>query len=166
VTDQLPFTPPNHGKSIAEKVWDLLDETVAKIHQAKADNTSYVLPTMRANTLAECIVLMCQPYYADVRAVSMEAGRRHKMAEGSLGWEPTPGYRYNPAPGGAAYPVTSRSEATSATSRGARPTPKPELPADKRAAIASALAMGMPPEALAQAYSVTIDQVNSCKPPA
>lgn len=54
----------------------------------------------RATGLAFAIVKACTPYYADERAVSVEANRRWKMRNGQLEWAPTLGFKYSPPPVG------------------------------------------------------------------
>lgn len=100
------YTPPTHGKSIAEQLWDRMDEVMDFI---------YSMDTMRdpeldvykgeGRGLAFALKLMCQPYFPDEKAVTREAVRRYKMRQGDIEWEPTPGYNYNPPPAGTKYIV-------------------------------------------------------------
>lgn len=150
---EIEYTPPNQGKSLAEKVWDRLDEVVQEILAAKRVNTSCVLATVRAEELAWTLVLMCQPYYADTEAVSREAGRRAKMKEGSIAWVRTPGYRYNPDPNPKAVQAAPRPAAKGTVAAySITPTKKKDLIA--------ALKMGLDVKSLASVYGIPEYAVN------
>ena len=155
------YTPPNHGKSIIEQTWDLLDETLAKIKASDPSEVAYWTELKgQAVGIAEVLAIMAGPWFPDRKSVTKEAVKRYKIAQGEIPFEQTPGYHYNPAPPGTPYPVA----------RPANPQKKP-VQSKKEATLSdeivrkikSALAADMPPEALAHAYKVTVQQVLSCK---
>lgn len=82
--------------SIAERLWVELDKVVDAIMELTRNGEQPDNLRGRATGLAFSIVHMCQPYYADERAVSIEANKRYKIRNGQLDWEPTPGFKYDP----------------------------------------------------------------------
>ncbi len=145
------------GKSIAEKLWDRLDEVTAFLMQDKeSGDYAMLIYKGEARGLAQALVLMCQPYYADERAVSKQALKRWKMKAGEIEHEPTPGYAYNPPPTGTVYrqPVAK-----------ARPVvAKQSNPALSAAALKQARVAvngGLPKEAVAKVYKVTVAQLEA-----
>lgn len=153
------YTPPNQGKSIAEKIWDRLDLVVAEILAAKKANSSCVLATIRAEELAWVLVLVCQPYYADTEAVSREAGKRAKMKEGSIAWVRTPGYRYNPPPAGSNVVTVSPGHIrVGGTKVAAKVTAA--IPATKKKDLIAALKMGLDVKSLASVYEIPESAIN------
>lgn len=156
------FTPPNHGKSIIEQIWDLLDETVAKIKNSKPEDVANWSDLKgRAGGLADALVLMTGPWFTDSRAIAREAGKRYKIAQGEIPFEQTPGYHYNPAPPGTKYPTSKIIK--SAVQSKSKQKVETVLTADLATKIKAALQAGMPEAALAHAYKVTVQQVLSCK---
>lgn len=90
-------TPANAGKSIVEKLWDMLDNDVNMI---KSDSINTEWHKAHAAGLAAAIALMAVPYFTDTAGVSREALRRWQMRNGDIDFEPTPSYQYNPPPAG------------------------------------------------------------------
>lgn len=141
-------TPPTHGKSIVEQLWDRLDEMIDQIKS---------LDTMRdpempvyqgaAKGLAFAIQLMCQPYYAEEKDVARQALRRWRMRQGDIEWEPTPGYKYNPPPAGTKYVV----EKPKVVANKSVPTLTTKEKNDARYAING----GIPKSAIAKMHKMT-----------
>lgn len=158
-------------KSIIEKLWDELDETVSLI-QANPMQTEG--ERRYAQGLAFALSLMVVPYFTTVQGVSKEALRRYKMRVGELEFEPTPGYNYNPIPAEdntrephspeyAAALAAARSDAAAARARAEAATPARSRAlagrsfTDKeRAAILNARGAGFSDDQLAKVYK--------CKP--
>jgi hypothetical protein len=103
----------NMSKSILERMWDDLDDLTAQLVDITAQekgtldpatNSQYIPPHEaqiikgEARGIARCIAYMAVPYFTEVKAVSKEALRRHRMRIGEIPFEPTPGYNYNPQP--------------------------------------------------------------------
>lgn len=91
--------------SIAERYWVELDSVIDQLKAVATPDpddigpeeyAKYLKTQGRATGLAFALVHACQPYYADERAVSIEANRRWKMRNQQMDWEPTPGFKYDP----------------------------------------------------------------------
>jgi len=152
MTDE-EYTPFLHGKSIAEQVWDMLDEAVMQMKDGDESKR------IRATTLAEVLVMLCWPYYDDRAAVAKEAGKRYKIKKGEIPFSPTPGYKYNPPPAGTVYKYKTQPD---------KPVVKKKqsvnvLTVDLIHTIKKALDANMPEEALAQVYNLSLAQVCSCR---
>lgn len=97
--------------SIAERYWVELDTVIDQIKEI--DSLGQDVPDLvklrgRAGGLAFALVHACQPYYADEKAVSIEANKRWKIRNQQADWEPTPGFKYDPPiPGANARIVTA-----------------------------------------------------------
>lgn len=137
-----PYTKPVIGKSIAEKIWDMLDEAISDVMAASTDGNK-----ARGRVLAEVLHLVCAPYYATVNDVTREAVRRYKQKAGQVEYQNTPGYKYNPMP-------TSKYEALVAVKKPKEYDPTSILTDDQKDAIAKGLTAGFTVDQLAKAYGV------------
>jgi len=95
------YTPPHHGKSLAEKMWDRLDELVDQVKGNPGNDEAEL--KARANEMASVVLLMCLPHYKSAREVLVEAQKRWRIRQKEIPFEPTPGYKYNPPPPGTPY---------------------------------------------------------------
>ena len=148
------YTPPTHGKSILEKIWDDLDTVIDSIKgTSKTDIFDPLIEEKaRANALAGVLVLMCQPYYETSQDILRQANRRWKMRTGQMDFEPTPGYKYNPQPAGTKY-VTERTPPPKA----ARTTRQTESKLNEKQMrdIKAAAELGLTVQELSEMYKVT-----------
>lgn len=164
--------------SIAEFYWIELDGVTDKLKEFAANfptgptdvenGKEFFKLQGRASGLAFAIVRACTPYYADERAVSVEANRRWKMRNGQLDWAPTLGFKYSPPPAGRRElqsvqdighesPVRVNTKRTAVDPREAKAA---KLKASDRDAIKRGLESGMFKAAdLAKVYGVTEDIV-------
>ena len=109
-----PYTPPTHGKSLAEMQWDRLDYLIDQIKGTQPEGDDIIplaAAIARANELSSVIMLMCLPYYKTAIEVLRESEKRWKIRNGKRDFEPTPGYRYNPPPAGTKYVVAKAAPA-------------------------------------------------------
>lgn len=162
-------TPPRReslpsGLAEIEKLWREIDDVVDAIKSGEplrgmngAGLAGYV------KGLAFSVVMKDKDLWPDIKAVSQQAGRRWKMRNGALPFEPTPtrfendfsslgqqgGWKKDP---NAAQPVSAPPKKTAPK--------KVNLPADTVNAIKSAHGSGMfTAEELAPAYGITVAQV-------
>lgn len=156
------YTKPHVGKSIAEKIWDELDQRLEELMTTSPQNQM-----LRATLQGHCrsltfsLYLMCQPYYESHDAVTAEAVKRRAIRNGELEWEPTPGYKYNPPPPGTVSLAMARKQTTTPTQKAARPkrTVEPHLDEETISGIKHAVNMGFALDDLAKMYKTTPEHI-------
>jgi hypothetical protein len=137
-----PYTKPQIGKSLAEKLWDMLDVAVAEVIVRPSDAGK-----ARGRALAEVVHLVCKPYYKTVDDVTRESVRRWRQKKGDVEYQNTPGYKYNPMP-------LSKYEAILAAKKPAPYDPKSVLTDDQKEAVSKGLQAGFTVDQLSKAYGV------------
>lgn len=157
----MPYTIPTHGKSIAEKIWDMLDVSLRQLYAEQPNNDAW--NKARCGALADVLVIFASPYYPDAASVTREAVKRNKIQKGEIPWEPTPGYRYNPPiPGSEPYKRAMAKQLPpreTKTSTAAKKAAAVTLSPAVVQSIQMGFTMGMSAEELSQAYSVPISVV-------
>lgn len=153
------YTPPTHGKSIAEQLWDRMDQLMDQVKGTQATDIFDPLTEVKAaaNELASVLVLMCQPYYATQPDVLKQAYKRWKMRQGTLPYEPTPGYKYNPPPAGTKYETPRVRPANTGKPVPAAVNFKPQQITDIKAAHMMGLSVGD----LAEIYKTSEQHITS-----
>jgi hypothetical protein len=142
-----PYTKPKIGKSIAEKVWDMLDEAIYEVLNQPSDANK-----ARGRALAEVLHLICMPYYDTVNDVTREAVRRAKQKDGLVEFQATPGYKYNPMPPNKYEALLA---AKKAEQKAAVYDPTAVLTDDQKIAITNGLRANFSVDQLSKAYGVS-----------
>lgn len=108
------YTALHMGKSIAEKLWDDLDEAFAELRQARETNDEGMqrFAGGKCKGLAISLQHMLAHYYPHVDDVTRECLKRYKIAQGTAEFEPTPGYKFNPPPPGSKAHKTANKRMT------------------------------------------------------
>lgn len=154
------------GKSIGEKLWDMLDTVIDNIKEVQArqiDEQTRGCMKGEAFGLADALVLMMQPHYTDRNAILKQANKRWKMRMGLIEEEPTPGYKFNPMP--QPRPVAAQparvAPTPATTGRRAATVPIPgHLSADDIKSIVAAYTdPNFPNQMICQAYNITLRQL-------
>ena len=96
------YTALHMGKSLAEKLWDDLDEAFAKLKTAQNEGDQFGVELAKGQCQAFSISLqhMLAHYYPHTDDVTREAIKRYKIQHEGAEFEPTPGYQFNPPPPG------------------------------------------------------------------
>ena len=166
------------GKSLIEKMWDELDDTVGLIQDEGPSSDVKAGLKKYAEGIAFCIAVMAEPYFTSVKGVSVEALRRWKMRTGQMEFAPTPGYEWYPSlvvenarePYSPAYQraveaaagARARAEASSGVSTRTRATARGRVWTDKeKSAIQAGLRGGFTEKELATMYSCTVAEIKS-----
>lgn len=157
----MAYTKPHVGKSLAEQLWDKLDSITADLMDGTSVNTEYNKGMGRA--YADAVFLMCKPYYKDSDAVVKQSVKRAKMKKGTVEWEPTPGYRYNPPPPGSRVEKKYlKHELPKPVVKARKKATSPAVTSETATAIKKGLASGLfTAQQLAQAYKLSEAEVNS-----
>lgn len=169
------------GKPASQKMWDELDEVIAKIKNADTvDDGSYAaaVPELRgyARGLAMAIAFCGAPYWRDRDDVLRQANKRWKMAQGEIPRESTPGYNAYPVDPAdyvrrevALAPRQTGTTAKKATTKKASPKagsqPARSLGVEEQKLIKQAVTGGTPVEDIAKMFGVSVAMVRALTSP-
>lgn len=93
------YTPPNRGKSLAEKAWDMLDSKIDELMKRDFQGTESASVIQGwCQALCWTIHTWTPHWYPTPEHVKAEAAKRREIRLGNQEFSPTPGYQYNPMP--------------------------------------------------------------------
>lgn len=161
------YSAVHMGKSIAEQLWDELDNNLDYLMLGDAEQEYW---KVRCGGIAFGIQLMLSHYYPEVDDVTREAVKRHSIRQGKREFEPTPGYKYNPPPvGSPAYTKSLKKMGTDTPKKpkgNAEQLAKPTVSLDDEtdAKIRNALKTGLfEDKDLAETFSVTEEYIRNLR---
>lgn len=167
------------GSTSIQKIWHELDETIdgIKAEPEHSDDltteSSLLQEKAYASALAFTLAIMLNGWYRSREDVLIQANKRWKMRQGTLPFEPTPGYNYYPAhPLAYAKREDLAKKATparkSVSSKRAPIMPVKSLTREfsvaERHTILELAKTGTPIGDLAQVYNVTPERIKSMIP--
>jgi hypothetical protein len=165
-----PYTLPNHGKSIAEKLWDTLDKMLASLQNKNGKHYQDIELKGKCQGLAYAIHQMQTDYYPTPDDVTRQAVKRGQIARGEIPYEQTPGYKYNPLPPDhKAYAAYQKTMTESGPRAAKASTPKTKqtasfksLTPEEEHSIRAALDSGfIKADALAKSFKISVAQVEA-----